>query len=132
MGLIWNKFIAACAVNPVSALTGMIGRQIAKDPSADTLQDYLLEELLAVVKAKGVILADADPAGTIKRMCRTASEKPSMLQHVEAGRPTEIDAHNGAVVRLGREVGVATPYNEAVTLMIKACGASCKIGNTGT
>ncbi len=122
-GVIWNKFVAACAVNPVAALTGMIGSQFSRDPSADALQDRILDELLAVVRAKGVRLADEDPAGSIKRMCRNATEKPSMLQHVEAGRLTEIDSHNGAVVRLGQALGVPTPYNEAVTLMVKARSA---------
>ncbi len=43
-----------------------------------------------------------------------------MLQHMDAGLPTEIDALNGAVVQQGRALGVSTPFNEALTLLIKA------------
>jgi 2-dehydropantoate 2-reductase len=42
-----------------------------------------------------------------------------MLQHIEAGKRTEIDALNGAVVREGKALGVPTPFNEALTLLIK-------------
>jgi 2-dehydropantoate 2-reductase len=50
----------------------------------------------------------------------TYDHHPSMLQDVRAGRRTEIDAMNGAIVRYGRESGVATPTNEILTLLIKA------------
>ncbi len=47
-----------------------------------------------------------------------------MLQHREAGLPTEIDSINGAVVREGAALGIPTPYNHALTLMIKARNAN--------
>ena len=47
-----------------------------------------------------------------------------MLQDVEARRQTEIDYLNGGIVRFGREHGVATPLNEAVTALIKGLEAS--------
>jgi 2-dehydropantoate 2-reductase len=43
-----------------------------------------------------------------------------MLQDMERGRPTEIDAINGAIVRLGRELGVPTPYNQALLMLVTA------------
>jgi 2-dehydropantoate 2-reductase len=42
-----------------------------------------------------------------------------MLQHIEKGRRTEIDAINGALAREGKAVGVATPFNEAIALLMK-------------
>jgi 2-dehydropantoate 2-reductase len=42
-----------------------------------------------------------------------------MLQHMEEGRQTEIDSLNGAVVREGRALDIPTPYNEALTLLVK-------------
>ena len=44
----------------------------------------------------------------------------AMLQHMEAGLQTEINSLNGAVVREGTALGVPTPYNHALTMMIKA------------
>jgi 2-dehydropantoate 2-reductase len=43
-----------------------------------------------------------------------------MLQDMERGRPTEIDAINGAVVREGARLGVPTPYNQALLLLVQA------------
>ena len=42
-----------------------------------------------------------------------------MLQHVEAGRRTEIDALNGALLREAQALGIATPYNEALVALLK-------------
>ena len=43
-----------------------------------------------------------------------------MLQDAEASRRTEIDVINGAIVNAGKQFGIATPYNEAMVLMVKA------------
>ena len=43
-----------------------------------------------------------------------------MQQHIEAGRPTEIDSLNGALVREANALGIAVPFNEALVLMVKA------------
>ncbi len=120
MGVIWSKFIHSCAITPICAVTGMRAGMIAGCPSADSLQDRILQELLAVARARRIKLADDDPAPAIKEVCRTSPVKPSMLQHVEQGRPTEIDALNGALLREAKAVGIETPYNEAITLMVKA------------
>jgi 2-dehydropantoate 2-reductase len=57
----------------------------------------------------------------VLRHCKdVADAKPSMLQDMERGRPTEIDAINGAVVREGTRVGVPTPYNSALLLLVRA------------
>ena len=120
MGFIWNKFIHNCAINPISAVTGLRGGEIARDPAADALQTRIVEEALAVVRAKGIALPEADPLGAIKAFCRIKYNKPSMLQHVEQGKLTEIDALNATVVREGRALGIPTPYNEALTWMVRA------------
>ena len=128
MGIIWDKFIHNCAINPICAMTGLLANEVSTVPEADALQDRLLEELLALVRARGIRLVDEDPVESIKETCRTVAVKPSMLQHVEAGRPTEIDAQNGAAVRQGRALGISTPYNEAVTMMVKAQSAQAMRG----
>jgi 2-dehydropantoate 2-reductase len=123
MGIIWDKFIHNCAINPICAVTGLLANEVSAVPEADALQDRLLEELLAIVRARGIRLVDEDPIESIKEICRTVAVKPSMLQHIEAGQATEIDAQNGAAVRAGRALGIPTPYNEAVTMMVKAKSA---------
>ena len=84
------------------------------------MQERILDETLDVIAAKGITLIDPDPKVSIQRMSGKAFNKPSMLQHMEAGLRTEIDSLNGAVVREGAALGVPTPYNHALTMMIKA------------
>ena len=120
IGVIWDKFVHNCAINPVAAVAGLRANQVSQSRAADALQDRLLEELLALVRAKGVTLVEEDPVEAIKETCRRVTVKPSMLQHVEAGLATEIAAQNGAAIREGRALGLEMPYNEAVTLMVTA------------
>jgi len=116
---IWNKFVLNCGINAISAVTGLRLGELVRTPPVDELQTRIIEEVLAVVRAKGVTLTDADPMRTIKDHCWKKYNKPSTLQHVEQGKRTEIDALNGALVREARELGVPTPYNDALTLLLK-------------
>jgi 2-dehydropantoate 2-reductase len=85
-----------------------------------------VDEGKAVAAEQGIVL-DADPEELIDYAARPEvayNHKASMLQDVEARRQTEIDYLNGGIVRFGREHGVATPLNEAVTALIKGLEAS--------
>jgi 2-dehydropantoate 2-reductase len=66
-----------------------------------------------------VELAEANPRKKIKDHCRIRYNRPSMMQHMEQGRRTEIDALNGALVREAKAVGIPVPYNEAVVAVVK-------------
>ena len=109
-----------CSVNPISAITGLRSGEVGGDVAAREMQERILEETLEVIAAKGITLIDPDPKGSMRRMAGKAFNKPSMLQHMEAGLQTEIDSLNGAVVREGTALGVPTPYNHALTMKIKA------------
>jgi 2-dehydropantoate 2-reductase len=123
-GHIWSKFVHNCAINPVSAVTRQRPGEIARDRAAAGLLDRILDEVLAVVAAAGVRLPEADPRKHIRDHCWERYNRPSMLQHIESGRRTEIDALNGALVRLARQLGVPVPVNEAIALMVRALEAS--------
>jgi 2-dehydropantoate 2-reductase len=119
VGVVWSKFVHNCAINPVSAITGLRPGEIARDPGASRLVDLVLDEVLAVVAAAGVRLPEDDPREHIRDHCWERYNRPSMLQHVESGRKTEIDALNGALVAHGRRLGIPTPVNEAVVAAVK-------------
>ncbi|MBI81804.1 MAG: hypothetical protein CMJ81_01280 [Planctomycetaceae bacterium] len=123
-GVIWNKLGVACAIHPICALTGLMAGEIGSVPAADALQDRVLEEFLAVVRAKGVTLAKLEVVEIIKDLCKRVMVKPSMRQHIERGLPTEIDAQNGALVRQARALDLHTPYNETLTLLVQAANAN--------
>lgn len=118
-GKIWNKLVLNAGINAICATTGMRMGEMARVPEIDALQSAVLDEVMQVVTAKGISLPDSDVVATIKRECYAKFNKPSMLQHIEAGRRTEIDAINGALVREGKALGIAMPYNEALVALLK-------------
>jgi len=119
VAVIWDKWILNASINAICAITGLRQGEIPRTSALEAFQDRIMDELFAVTAAKGVTHSDANLRETIKAQCWRKFNKPSMLQHLEAGKQTEIDVLNGAAVRFGREVGVATPYNDALTMLIK-------------
>jgi 2-dehydropantoate 2-reductase len=117
----WRKLIFNAATNPLGALTGLTHGRVCEDPALRALVTALVDEGKAVAAAQGIEL-DEDPEELIDYAARPEvayDHRASMLQDVEARRETEIDFLNGGVVRFGREHGVPTPLNEAVTALIK-------------
>ena len=119
MAEIWTKFELNCAVNALTAITGLRSGEIYRTPEVSALQDRVIDEILAVIERKGVRLTEPDPRKKIKDHCRVRYNRPSMMQHIEQGRRTEIDALNGALVREAKALGLAVPYNEAVVAVVK-------------
>ena len=119
MGLIWQKFVVNCATNAIAATTGLRGGEIARLPELDAFQDRVLEEIMAVTRAKDIRLPHPDIAAKVKENCYKKFNKPSMLQHVEAGRRTEIEALNGALIREAQALGMPVPNNEALVALLK-------------
>jgi 2-dehydropantoate 2-reductase len=117
----WRKVIFNAATNPIGALTGLTHGRVCEEPALRRLVTALVDEGKAVAAAQGIEL-DADPEELIDHAARpdvAYDHKASMLQDVEARRPTEIDYLNGGIVRFGRELGVPTPLNEAVAALVK-------------
>ena len=119
MNWIWGKFVLNCGVNALTAVTGLRSGEMFRTPEVSALQDRVIDEIMAVVERKKLMLPEKDPRKKIKDHCRIRYNKPSMMQHIEQGRRTEIDALNGALVREAKALGIATPYNEAVVAVIK-------------
>jgi 2-dehydropantoate 2-reductase len=119
MAVIWEKFALNCCINALAATTGLRAGEMARLPALDALQDRIIAEVMTVTEAKGIRLPTPDLGAKIKAQCRKKFNRPSMLQHVEAGRRTEIDALNGALLREAHALGIATPYNEALVALLK-------------
>ena len=117
----WAKVIFNAASNPVGALTGLTHGRVCEQPGLRALISGLIGEGAAVATAEGVVL-DSDPEALVDRAARPEvgyDHKASMLQDVEANRPTEIDHLNGGIARLGARLGVRTPLNEAMVALIR-------------
>ena len=122
----WRKVIFNAATNPIGALTGLTHGRVCERPDLRALVSALVDEGTAVAVAQGITL-DADPEELIDHAAQHGvayDHKASMLQDVEARRPTEIDFLNGGIGRFGRELGVPTPLNDAITRLIKGLEAS--------
>jgi 2-dehydropantoate 2-reductase len=117
----WRKVIFNAATNPVGALTGLTHGRVCENPQLRRLVSGLVEEGKAVAAAQGIEL-DADPEDLIDHAARpdvAYDHKASMLQDVEARRPTEVDYLNGGIVRFGDEHRVSTPLNAAILALVK-------------
>jgi 2-dehydropantoate 2-reductase len=126
-GAQWRKVIFNAATNPVGALTGLTHGRVCEDPALRRLVSGLVDEGKAVATAQGIEL-DADPEALIDHAARrdvAYDHKASMLQDVEARRPTEVDWLNGGISRFGREHGVPTPLNDAIWALVRGLEASC-------
>jgi len=119
MAHVRGKFVHNCAVNALAAISGLRSGEMWRTPELNALQDKVIDEILAVVKAKGWTLPETDPRKKIRDHTSKRFNKPSMLQHVEKGQRTEIDALNGAIVREAKALGIPVPYNETIVAFIK-------------
>jgi 2-dehydropantoate 2-reductase len=119
-GAQWRKLIFNAASNAIGALTGLTHGRIAEPPTRD-LAWAVMAEGRAVADAQGIVL-DTSPEELFDFAARKEiayDHKPSMLQDVEAGRATEIDFLNGAIVDFGERHGVDAPLNRALTALVK-------------
>ncbi len=117
----WRKVIFNASTNPIGALTGLTHGRVCEDPALRSLVSALVDEGKAVAAAQGIEL-DADPEELIDHAARpdvAYDHKASMLQDVEARRPTEIDYLNGGIARFGDEHGVPTPHNRAIWGLVR-------------
>lgn len=119
MSHVRGKFVHNCAVNALAAISGLRSGEMWRTPEMNALQEQVISEILAVIEAKGWKLPEKNTRKKIREHTRTRFNKPSMLQHMEKGQRTEIDALNGAIVREAKALGIPVPYNEAVVAFVK-------------
>lgn len=119
---IWRKLLANVSCNAVAALTGFTGAQLIEFTPTNELIRALAEETAEVAVAQGFDFAELEHAGdfAIRALSGVGDNKISMLQDVEAGRRTEIDTLNLAVVERGEEYGVDTPLNWMLGILVQA------------
>jgi len=123
-GELWTKLIWNCALNAISALGRVTYGEIFASPDARRIIETLVEEVLAVARAKGIHppgLEDpkAALAGALKIAEQMSGTRSSTAQDMARGKRTEIDSLNGYVARLGEQMGVATPVNHALYTLVK-------------
>lgn len=117
---LWTKLAMNCGYNALSALCRARYERLVCTDASRVLMRRIVEELVAVGQRDGVPL-DLDVV--LKQVMDLAAGFPTAIsstgQDIAQGRPTEIDDLNGYVVRRGRALGVPTPLNETLQLMVK-------------
>lgn len=119
MAEIWSKFRLNVCNNLPQAILGAGVGCYQDSAHMKAISDGLRSELEAIAAAKGIDMSMAGISAT-RGSAVPPSARYSTLQDLDAGRHTEIDMFSGALVRMGKELGIPTPYNEYTYHMIKA------------
>jgi 2-dehydropantoate 2-reductase len=124
----WSKLIFNATVNGVAALTGLPHdfhfAELEQSSDLGRLVRGLMDEGKAVARAAGVELREDPWEMNVLATQRGHRHFPSMLEDVEAHRPTEVESINGALVREAKRHGVSAPLQAAVYALVRAREAS--------
>ena len=110
--VLWEKFIVLSALAGITSAAQTRPKELLKYPDARTMFCNAMEESLAVGLAKGINLPDNLVQDSLKYIESLPDFQNSMQGDYEAGRATELEALSGAVIRLGKQIGVKTPVHE--------------------
>ncbi|MBI1320130.1 MAG: 2-dehydropantoate 2-reductase [Candidatus Hydrogenedens sp.] len=117
---LWAKTILNAAVNPLTALLNVPNGRLREIPPARAMLHSLAREAVAVARAEGYCL-EIDAAARAEQVCLdTAANISSMLQDIRAGRPTEIEAISGEVLRRAAHAGIAAPHTQVAYALVRA------------
>jgi 2-dehydropantoate 2-reductase len=125
-GALWVKLITNCAYNALSAIARLPYGRVVEGEGMTVVLRGLVDECLAVAKADGVTLAgDVDAA--VRKIAETAAAQySSTAQDLARGKRSEIDYLNGFIVRRGEALGVATPANRLLHVIVKLIESKSK------
>jgi 2-dehydropantoate 2-reductase len=116
---LWTKLATNCAYNAISALTGLRYGAIVEHEEACQVMASTTDELVAVARADGVALSPEAAHDAVRKIIDVMpGALSSTAQDLQAGRRTEIDHINGYVVRRGRALGIPTPVNQTLTMLV--------------
>ncbi len=117
----WAKYVVNVVANQLTYLLEFPYGQFRTNEYLDRMVDLIGNEVIAVANAHGVSIGQSE-IDKLKKTMKIVDEggKTSMLQDREAKRYSEVDEFSGEIIRLGKEYGIATPYNELIYNMVKA------------
>lgn len=121
---IWEKVAFNAALNSLCAVTGCTVGELTNVADGEALALKIVAEVAAVAGAHGVAVNEAHVADNVRyALAHHRAHRPSMLQDVLAGRKTEIEAINGAVVEAARSRAIAVPYTETLLHLVRLVDA---------
>lgn len=124
---VWQKLLVNVGINALTALANLPNGGLFTDPEMATLVRRLVGEAANVMRAEGIPAPPRDPVDFVRAVAEaTKTDHSSMLEDLLAGRRTEIDAINGAIVRLGERHGIDVTANRVVTTLVHHRAKSAK------
>ena len=117
--LVWEKLICNCALSGPCAVSDMTTGEVMADPDMAGISAACATEAFNVGRRKGVKLGFDDPVAYTREFAsKIPKARPSVLLDLMAKRKSEIDVINGAIARVGRDLGMEAPVNEAITALV--------------
>lgn len=117
-GTLWAKLIVNCAYNALSAITQMPYGPLAQREGVAAVLHDVVEECMAVARAEGIEVP-GDPHAAVRGIAQSMpGQLSSTARDLAAGKPTEIEHLNGLVVRRGEALGVPTPANRVLQVVV--------------
>ncbi len=117
--LVWRKLAINAAINALTAILNIPNGALLASDHARQLMDAAAEETQTLAAAQGIILDNITTL--IEEIAqRTGANHSSMLQDVSRHTKTEVEAINGAITRLGTQLGIETPINSLLYRLVKA------------
>ncbi len=122
--ILWDKILYNSALNPLGAILECSYGELAKNPHTRETMNSIVREIFEVAKANGIKLRWDSPDKYLEHFYKklippTEKHYPSMYYDIKEGKRTEIDALNGAIVRLAKQAGIDVPVNETITNLLK-------------
>jgi 2-dehydropantoate 2-reductase len=119
--LIWGKLAINAAINPLTAILGVPNGALLASSQSCKLMALAAGEVASVAAAQSIQLPFDDIAAAAESVARrTAHNHSSMLQDMQRGAPTEIEAINGAVVQVAERIGIPVPVNQSLYLLVRS------------
>ncbi|QEL23988.1 2-dehydropantoate 2-reductase [Bosea sp. F3-2] len=116
---LWSKLIVNCAYNALSAIPQLpYGRMMRVEGVTASMKD-IVEECLAVARACDVHVEDGILAKVLGLAATMPDQLSSTAQDLARGKRTEISHLNGYIVQTGERLGIATPANRLLTVIVK-------------
>ncbi|MFQ5986360.1 MAG: ketopantoate reductase family protein [Thermoplasmata archaeon] len=124
-GELWLKAVVNACINPLTALLRVDNGYVLETRATEQIVRDVIQEGVEVAAQYDVDLVAEAVFERVASVVRgTAENRSSMRQDLERRRRTEIDAINGAIARLGRDVGQPAPTNALLTRLIRAAEAA--------
>jgi 2-dehydropantoate 2-reductase len=111
----WDKYLMICAYSGVGAVTRQPVGLFRTVPETRIMFRHTLEEVVAVANARGVMLSEQSIQGVMDRMDASQPDvMASMQKDILEGRPSELDAQIGALIRMAHMADLSVPTNEFI------------------